>query len=351
MKKSILVFGLFLSVALQAQVGIGTSSPDASAQLDITSTSKGLLMPRVTSLQRSAIASPATGLLVFQTDGSSGFYYYSGSAWVNLSAIALPVSVTNGGTGASTASAGLNNLLPSQTGNSGYSLTTDGTNASWAAAAMVPPGTVVPFAGSTAPAGWLLCDGSAVNRTTYSALYAVTSTIYGTGNGSTTFNIPDLRGRTVFGKDNMGGTAASRLTTTYGLNGLTLGGAGGAQSKTLATTELPAHTHTLTLSGTTASAGAHTHDYQDAYYAEAGGGAGVGGSSIFGMGSPSDYDNNFRFRTSSNGYSASASNIATSSAGSHTHTVSLTGTTDSMGDGGAFGMVNPGIVLNYIIKY
>ena len=51
------------------------------------------------------------------------------------------------------------------------------------------------FAGSTAPTGWLLCDGSAVSRTTYADLYAVIGTTYGSGNGSTTFNLPDLRGR------------------------------------------------------------------------------------------------------------------------------------------------------------
>lgn len=60
-------------------------------------------------------------------------------------------------------------------------------------------GVVVPYAGSAAPTGWLLCDGSAVSRTTYSALFAVTSTTFGTGNGSTTFNLPDLRSRHAIG--------------------------------------------------------------------------------------------------------------------------------------------------------
>ncbi|NBO26841.1 MAG: tail fiber protein [Actinobacteria bacterium] len=59
---------------------------------------------------------------------------------------------------------------------------------------IAPTGTVLPFAGSTAPEGWLLCDGSAINRTTYATLFAVTSTTYGTGDGSTTFNLPDMRG-------------------------------------------------------------------------------------------------------------------------------------------------------------
>jgi Phage Tail Collar Domain len=62
-----------------------------------------------------------------------------------------------------------------------------------------PTGIVAAFAGAAAPAGWLLCDGSAVSRATYSALFAVIGTTYGAGNGSTTFNLPDLRGRAVYG--------------------------------------------------------------------------------------------------------------------------------------------------------
>jgi hypothetical protein len=60
--------------------------------------------------------------------------------------------------------------------------------------AIAPIGTVLPFAGTSAPDGWLLCDGSEKSRTTYSKLFAVISTIYGVGDGSTTFNIPDMRG-------------------------------------------------------------------------------------------------------------------------------------------------------------
>jgi hypothetical protein len=77
-----------LSFGLNAQsVGINTdgSAPDNSAMLDVSSTTKGILVPRMTAVQRVAISSPAQGLLIFQTDGTSGFYYYNGSAWVSLS--------------------------------------------------------------------------------------------------------------------------------------------------------------------------------------------------------------------------------------------------------------------------
>lgn len=101
-----------------------------------------------------------------------------------------------------------------------------------------------PFAGATAPAGWLLCYGQAVSRTTYAALFLALSTAYGVGDGSTTFNVPDMRGRVAAGKDDMGGTAASRLTTAgSGVNGLVLGASGGVQTHTLDSTQIPSHSH------------------------------------------------------------------------------------------------------------
>tara|TARA_X000000950_G_scaffold288501_1_gene405595 strand:- start:250 stop:552 length:303 start_codon:yes stop_codon:yes gene_type:complete len=76
------LFVLF-TIILKGQVGIGTTSPAASAVLDIQSSSndKGILIPRMTQAQRNAISSPATGLMIFQIDGNSGFYFYDGSSW------------------------------------------------------------------------------------------------------------------------------------------------------------------------------------------------------------------------------------------------------------------------------
>lgn len=73
---------LLFSVISSAQVGIGTTTPNASSALDISSTTAGLLAPRMTAAQKTAIATPATGLLIYQTDGTAGFYYYNGAAWV-----------------------------------------------------------------------------------------------------------------------------------------------------------------------------------------------------------------------------------------------------------------------------
>lgn len=87
----------------------------------------------------------------------------------------------------------------------------------------IPPGITLPYGGTTAPNGYILCDGSAVSRTTYAALFAILSTTYGVGDGSTTFNVPDLRQRFPLGKATSG-------------TGSTLGGTGGAID----------HTHTVT---------------------------------------------------------------------------------------------------------
>ena len=84
-KRIILSSILFLAFnTLQSQVGIGTETPEASSVLDINSTSKGLLVPRMTQIQKNAIPNPATGLLLYQTDGTVGFYSYDGSNWLLL---------------------------------------------------------------------------------------------------------------------------------------------------------------------------------------------------------------------------------------------------------------------------
>ena len=124
------------------------------------------------------------------------------------------------------------------------------------AVAANPVGTVIDYAGGTAPGGWLLCYGQAVSRTTYALLFTAIGTTWGVGDGVTTFNVPDLRGRGTYGKDDMGGSAASRITNSgSGIVGTTLGAVGGGQSMTLSQANLPnyaltvtdpGHTHTLT---------------------------------------------------------------------------------------------------------
>lgn len=158
----------------------------------------------------------------------------------------------------------------------------------------VPAGGVMPFAGSTAPAGWLLCYGQAVSRSQYGELFAVLGTSYGSGDGSTTFNLPDLRGRVVAGVDNMGGSAASRLTSTTITGGAdAVGEVGGSQTHTLTTSEIPAHSH---------------------------------------------------------GIEAGQSGSFTGRAGGHNGNVITSMSSNNTGGGGAHNNVQPTMVLNYIIK-
>lgn len=115
----------------------------------------------------------------------------------------------------------------------------------------IPIGATIDYWGSSAPnSSFVLAYGQAISRTTYSALFAIFSTTFGSGDGSTTFNVPDLRGRVVAGADAMGGSAAGRLTDLVaGIDAL--GDAGGAQSRTLVTANLPPYTPEGSISGST----------------------------------------------------------------------------------------------------
>ena len=104
----------------------------------------------------------------------------------------------------------------------------------------VPVGSMQAFAGSSAPTGWLLCDGTAVSRTTYSNLFSVISTTYGVGDGSTTFGLPDMRGRVPMGAgtgNQQGGTGSGVITGGTSLAARTAGQFGGDE-------RLQSHTHT-----------------------------------------------------------------------------------------------------------
>ena len=163
-----------------------------------------------------------------------------------------------------------------------------------AVSVLMPTGSIMSFAGSSAPTGYLLCDGAAISRSTYSTLFGVLATTYGSGDGSSTFNIPDLRGRVIAGQDDMGGVSANRLTgLTGGVDGDVLGGSGGAEKHTLTIAQMPAHDHT----------------YDQTNNVTAGGSTAIEDGPITG-----------------------------------------TATSSSTGGGGAHNNVQPTIILNYIIK-
>ena len=100
----------------------------------------------------------------------------------------------------------------------------------------VSSGFILPFGGGTAPSGWLECNGQAVSRSTYSDLFAIVGTIYGAGDGSTTFNVPDLQGRVIMGE---GGNTAGRTPAALE----SIGDTSGEQSVILNVNQLPAHNH------------------------------------------------------------------------------------------------------------
>lgn len=185
----------------------------------------------------------------------------------------------------------------------------------------MPTGAILDFAGSVAPSGFLLCDGSAVSRTTYAALFAVLSTTFGTGDGSTTFNVPDCRSRTSIG--------AGQGT---GLSNRVLAATGGEENHALSVGELAAHNHTGTVSN-------HTHSATD---------AGSHSHSVYGTATGLTSGPNTSYIGTPSGTLYANTNPATISinVGYTQPTVSV----DNAGSGAAHNTIPPFIALNKIIK-
>jgi microcystin-dependent protein len=243
-----------------------------------------------------------------------------------------------------------------------------------ASASVSPTGTVVAFAGSTAPSGWLLCDGGStgVLRTTYSALFAVIGTTYGAGDGSTTFNVPDLRGRVAAGKDNMGGTVANRMTVGIsGITGTGLGQVGGSESlhghnhtQSAHNHSQTNHTHANTLSGTNMATDSHVHNTgslvaaigaTNANTARIGyiaGGVSSGASTYSVLGTTVLTGQAFNHNTPVVGQTSGPTvtqNVSISNVGTTANLSDTTAVNVATGAGSSQN-VQPTIILNYIIK-
>jgi len=149
----------------------------------------------------------------------------------------------------------------------------------------IPIGAIMPYGGGTPPAGWLACGGQAVSRAAYAPLYAVIGTAFGTGDGSTTFNIPDLRGNVAVGKDDMTGVAASRVTSGIsGLDGSTIGAMGGNE-------RLQTHLHSITDQSHTHADSGHFHYMATAAAFPTAGGTGYQGGTTESFGSVTQTEN------------------------------------------------------------
>lgn len=189
-----------------------------------------------------------------------------------------------------------------------------------------PTGCIMMYTLVSAPTGWLLCDGSAVSRTTYSGLFAVIGTTYGIGNGSTTFNLPNLLGRVPVGK-----SAAGTFST--------IGNTGGAETHTLSATEsgVASHSH-----GASSAATSHRH-------AATAGTNGVGipyratnpdSAGAAGWGAQLDGG-------ASTGYWLS--NQPTANESAHTHAITVNNATATSATS-AHNNLQPYLVLSFIIK-
>lgn len=199
-----------------------------------------------------------------------------------------------------------------------------------------PPGLIMAYAGSSAPNGYLLCNGASYSRTTYFNLFLVIGTTYGNID-SVSFNVPDLRDKFVMTK----GSVFSSLGTT-----------GGTTSIALTTNELPTHAHGASSAsagdhyhtGTTSTNGTHSHtgrtnEYCDTPESESAASSGIGSVVVSGS-----YQRQLSLNIDSNGDHTHT--FTSNTTGAHTHDITI----NSTGNGAAFSLMNPYIIMNYIIK-
>lgn len=176
-------------------------------------------------------------------------------------------------------------------------------------------GLIMAYAGSTSPEGWLICDGSAVSRTTYATLFSLIGTTYGVGDGSTTFNIPNIKGRAIVGYD----SSQSEFNI--------IGKTGGAKTHLLTTSEIPSHTHgSATLSG---SFNVHGSGSATVLSGASGGVVSVGTARS-------------QYRSGGSNTNGATSYDAININATHTHT--------SVGSDTPHNNLQPYIVFNYLIK-
>lgn len=360
MKKDLLKFLVLLAVA-------GGSAPAYSAYWNWSRTAatnanadptinwaEGMAPSAVNDSARAQMARSAE-----QRDDTSGLLTTTGTATAYLVTtyqglqtptptdgqhIAITVNATNGASPTLAADGGTAFPIQSSPGvavasgtlvlGSPYTLRFSVANSAWllrdyynlSTAFQVPLGAMLPFTGDTAPnSNFVLPYGQAISRTTYAAYFAQVGTRFGVGDGSTTFNVPDLRERTIFGSGAMGGGAdPGRITAgKFGSNPNTIGSVGGVEASAVAQANLPALTlpSTLAISDTVSWS---VNNGTNVINASAGSNANLTG------GGAGDF----------------FASVTLTKSGS----VSLTGSTTTGGSGTTLPTIDPGIILNFILR-
>jgi microcystin-dependent protein len=345
------------AATFRTAIGAGTSSTTGTVtSIATTSPITGGTITGTGTIGINA-SSANTASFVVQRDASGNFS--AGTITATLSGNASTATSATSATSATTSTniaGGGAGQVPYNTGSgatsflaagtAGQVLQSNGTAApSWVSSSSIfPSASMQMFAGAitqtvssgvvttTAPTGWLLANGNAVSRTTYSALWTAlgtTSSPYGQGDGSTTFNLPDMRSRTAIG-----------VGQASGLSNRTLGGTVGTESETLTSSQIPAHTHPNTVGST----------------------AGGTNNITSGMSANTVHNHSVdRAAWTNNGsnpytFTGGASNIALQNIGinnsaslDHSHNIFITNNNNT-GGGGSHNNMQPSIGLNYIIK-
>lgn len=326
-----LVSGNGISDQARNAVLVMSGTLTATRNVVVPTSNKFYAVRNATTGGQSIVVKTSAGTGVTLANGFTQLMYCDGT---NVVLASIPVNATNGNASVT------GTLVVASNATVGGDLAVTG-SVTQGGGLLMPTGAMLEYAGSAAPTGWLLCDGTAISRSTYAALFAILGTAYGAGDGSTTFNLPDKRGKFGVGVDGTytrGSSGGSTTTSSAGSHDHT----GSAGATTLSTSQIPAHTHTGNTSTASLTGGfgpfRQTLNSPDA-----------SASGVFSLGaqfSSGDANAGSRNTRSINMDASHGHSFTTDSTGgttSHTHTISTDGTHTHT-------VTPPYLASNFIIK-